>query len=225
MINVGFDEKSSRESVSLAERYDCIYAMVGVHPHDAQGATQATWDSLLQLSRHPKVVAWGEIGLDYFRDISPREVQRRVFTEQIELAGEVGLPIVIHDRDAHGDILQIIREHPPTAGCVFHSYSGTWEMAKELVKKGYYLSFSGPVTYKNAKHVLEAAAEAPLEQILVETDCPYLPPEPHRGQRNEPAYVCLTAAKIAELRHISIAELARQTTENTRRIFAVGVSK
>ncbi|MDR0433464.1 MAG: TatD family hydrolase [Gracilibacteraceae bacterium] len=219
IVNIGFDANSSAESVALAEKYDFIYAAVGVHPHDAAAAGSQTWDELRALARRPKVLAWGEIGLDYYRDLSPRETQRRVFIEQIELANEAGLPIIIHDRDAHGDILDIIRAHPPVHGGVFHSYSGSWEMAREVLSLGFYLSFSGPVTYRNARHAPEAAAKAPADRLLVETDCPYLPPEPHRGKRNEPAYTVLTAAKIAELRGVSLEEIAAVTTANVGRVF------
>ncbi|MDR1069765.1 MAG: TatD family hydrolase, partial [Gracilibacteraceae bacterium] len=203
IINIGFDGDSSAASVALAEKYASVYAAVGVHPHDAAGAGPQTWDRLRDLARHPKVLAWGEIGLDYYRDLSPRDTQRRVFTEQIEMADEAGLPIVIHDRDAHGDVLAIVRERPPAHGGVFHSYSGSWEMAREVLRLGFYLSFSGPVTYRNARQALEVLAKAPADRLLVETDCPYLPPEPHRGKRNEPAYAALTAAKVAELRGVS----------------------
>ncbi|MDR1605426.1 MAG: TatD family hydrolase [Gracilibacteraceae bacterium] len=219
IINIGFDENSSAESLALAEQYDFIYAAVGVHPHDATGAGPAVWDALRRMARQPRVVAWGEIGLDYFRDLSPRLLQRRVFIEQIELADEAGLPIIIHDRDAHGDVLEIVRAHTPAHGGVFHSYSGSWETARAALALGFYLSFSGPVTYRNARQILETVAKAPADRILVETDCPYLPPEPHRGQRNEPAYAALTAAKIAELRAVSLEEIAKITTENAERIF------
>jgi TatD DNase family protein len=220
ILNIGFDEKSSLESLALAETHDFIYAAVGVHPHDAVGASAATWDKLRVLARQPKVLAWGEIGLDYYRDLSPRVLQRRVFIEQIELADEVGLPVIIHDRDAHGDVLEIVRSHTPKQGGVFHSYSGSWEMALKLLHLGFYLSFSGPITYRNARQALETVTRAPADRILVETDCPYLPPEPHRGKRNEPAYVALTAAKIAELRNVTLEDVSNITTENAERIFS-----
>jgi TatD DNase family protein len=221
MVNIGFDEHSSRESLALAQKYDFIYAAVGVHPHDAKSANQATWDALSKLAAQPRTVAWGEIGLDYYRDLSPRDVQQRVFIEQIELANEAGLPIIIHDRAAHGDVLKIIREHRAENGGIFHSYAGSWEMAKEILKLGYYISFSGPVTYKNARQTVEVAENVPADRFLLETDCPYLTPEPLRGKRNEPAYVLHTAAKVAELRQISVAEAGRLSTENVRRLFGL----
>jgi len=221
ILNIGHSEQSSRCSVDLAGRYDWLYATIGVHPHDARTCTLETWDRLRRLAQNPKVLAWGEIGLDYYRDLSPRDVQRAVFIQQIELANEMGLPIVIHDRDAHADIVKIIKEHPPERGGVFHSYSGSWEMAKDLLKRGFYLSFSGPLTYRNARQPVEVATQVPLDRFVVETDCPYLPPVPYRGQRNEPAYVQKVAAKIAELRALPMEAVARLSTENARVLFGL----
>jgi TatD DNase family protein len=221
IVNIGYNESSSREAVSLANRYPFIYAAVGVHPHDAEGCTEKTWESLLKLAQNPKVVAWGEIGLDYFRDLSPREIQRAVFIRQLELADEAGLPVIIHNRDAHGDTLQLIKKHLPAAGGVFHSYSGSWEMAKELLRLGFYLSFSGPLTYKNARHTLEVAANVPEDRFVVETDCPYLPPEPYRGKRNEPAYVTRVVAKIAEIKGLTVEKVGQLSETNARKLFRV----
>jgi TatD DNase family protein len=198
-----------------------MYATVGIHPHDAKDCTEKTWEQLRRLAQNPKVVAWGEIGLDYFRDLSPREVQKKVFIHQLELADEAGLPVVIHDRDAHGDILKIVREHLPEAGGVFHSYSGSWEMAKELLQLGFYISFSGPLTYKSARHAVEVAANVPEDRFVVETDCPYLPPEPYRGRRNEPAYVREVVAKIAEIKGLSFEKVAQLSSANARQLFRI----
>ncbi len=211
----------SREAVNLAQQYPFIYATIGIHPHDAKDCSEQTWEHLLRLTLNPKVIAWGEIGLDYYRDLSPRDVQREVFIRQLELANEVGLPVVIHNRDAHGDILQIIKKYRPEAGGVFHSYSGSWEMAKELLRMGFYLSFSGPLTYKNARHTLEVARNVPEDRFVVETDCPYLTPEPYRGKRNEPAYVREVVAKISELKALPLEKVAQLSTENAKRLFRI----
>lgn len=219
VTNVGYDLAASEQSVQLARDYDFIYAAIGVHPHNAEGATDETWTRLLHLAKQPKVVAWGEMGLDYYRDLSPRPVQKEVFIRQISLANEVGLPIVIHSRDAHQDVLDIVKAQPPKCGGIFHCYAGSWEMAKILLKMGFYLSFAGPVTYKNARHTVEVASQAPLDRILVETDSPYLSPEPRRGKRNEPTYVQEVVKKIAELRNLPFAEVAQQTWRNAEAVF------
>lgn len=221
IVNIGHSESSSKAAVNLAKQYPFIYATVGIHPHDAKDCTEQTWEDLLRLTLNPKVIAWGEIGLDYYRDLSPRDVQKKVFIRQLELANEVGLPVVIHNRDAHGDILQIIKKYRPEAGGVFHSYSGSWEMAKELLGMGFYLSFSGPLTYKNARHTLEVAQNVPEDRFVVETDCPYLTPEPYRGKRNEPAYVREVVAKISELKKLPVEKVAQLSTENAKRLFRI----
>ncbi len=222
IVNIGHTERSSTEAVSLASTYPFIFATIGIHPHDAKDCTEKTWELLQRLSQNPKVVAWGEIGLDYYRDLSPRDIQRKVFIHQIELANQIGLPVVIHNRDAHGDILQIIKKHRPEAGGVFHSYSGSWEMAKDLLKMGFYISFSGPITYKNARHTLEVAANVPEDRFVVETDCPYLTPEPYRGKRNEPVYVRQVVMKIAQIKGISFEKTAELSSQNAKRLFRVG---
>ncbi|TGE34057.1 TatD family hydrolase [Desulfosporosinus sp. Sb-LF] len=219
VTNVGYDISSSERSVKLAADYDFIYAAIGVHPHNAEGVTAQTWDKLIQLAKQPKVLAWGEIGLDYYRDLSPRSIQKEVFIHQINLANEVGLPIVIHNRDAHQDVLEIVKDHPPKFGGVFHCYSGSREMASILLNQGFYLSFAGPVTYKNARHTVEVAEHIPLDRILVETDSPYLTPEPRRGKRNEPTYVREVVKKIAEIRSVSFDEVASQTMRNAETVF------
>lgn len=219
VTNVGYDLASSERSVKLAQDYDFIYAVIGVHPHNAQEASVETWDKLITLAKKPKVLAWGEIGLDYYRDLSPRSIQKEVFIHQLTLANEVGLPIVIHNRDAHQDIMEIVKTHPPRYGGVFHCYSGSWEMAKILLNLGFYLSFAGPVTYKNARHTVEVAKNVPLDRILVETDSPYLTPEPRRGKRNEPTYVCEVVKKLAEIKDLNYEDVALQTMNNAERVF------
>ena len=222
VTNVGYDLPSSERSVKLAQDNDLIYAAVGVHPHNAEGVTEETWEKLFSLARQPKVLAWGEIGLDYYRDLSPRPIQKEVFIHQIKLANEVGLPIVIHNRDAHQDVLEIVKAHPPMYGGVFHCYSGSWEMATVLLNLGFYLSFAGPVTYKNARHTVLVAEQTPLDRILVETDSPYLTPEPRRGKRNEPTYVREIVKKIAELKNVPFEDIASQTMRNAETIFRLG---
>ncbi|HUX47114.1 MAG TPA: TatD family hydrolase [Desulfosporosinus sp.] len=221
VTNVGYDFPSSERSVQLAQDYDFIYAAIGIHPHDAEGTTDETWAKLLRLAKQPRVLAWGEIGLDYYRDLSPRSIQKEIFIRQIKLANEVGLPIVIHNRDAHQDVLEIVRAHPPKYGGVFHCYSGSWEMAKVLLNLGFYLSFAGPVTYKNARHTVEVAVHAPMDRILVETDSPYLTPEPRRGKRNEPTYVREIVKKLAEIKNLPFEDIALQTMCNAETIFNI----
>lgn len=221
VTNIGYDLASSQRSVELAHSYDFIYAAVGVHPHDAEGVTSETWETLLRLAKDEKVIGWGEIGLDYFRDLSPRSIQQEIFIQQIELANQEGLPIIIHNREAHGDLLKIVKEHPPKHGGVFHCYSGSWEMARIVLNLGFYLSFAGPLTFKNNRQTVEVASKVPLDRFLVETDSPYLPPEPYRGKRNEPTYVRKVAAKIAELRELSLEEVAQQSFQNAARLFRV----
>ncbi|MDP4125407.1 MAG: TatD family hydrolase [Bacillota bacterium] len=219
VTNVGYDLASSERSVKLARDYDLIYAAIGIHPHNAEGITAENWDRLKELAKQEKVLAWGEIGLDYYRDLSPRPIQKEVFIRQIEFANEAGLPIVIHNRDAHQDVLEIVKAHPPVYGGVFHCYSGSREMADILLKLGFYLSFAGPVTFKNARHTVEVAEYVPMDRILVETDSPYLTPEPRRGKRNEPTYVREVVKRIAEIRNLTFEDVALQTMRNAERIF------
>jgi TatD DNase family protein len=219
ILNVGFNLPSSQRSVKLAQDHEFIYAAIGVHPHNATEANADTWPALMQLAKKHKVLAWGEIGLDYYRDLSPRHTQKEVFIQQIELANVAGLPIVIHSRDAYDDVLKIIKEHPPAHGGAFHCYSSSWEMAKVFLKLGFYLSFAGPLTYKNARHTVEVARNIPLDRFFVETDSPYLTPEPHRGQHNEPAFVREVVAKMAEIRGMSFEEIAALAMENACRFF------
>ncbi len=221
VTNVGYDLPSSERSVRLAHQYDAVYAAVGVHPHDAQGAAEETWEGLTQLAQEDKVIAWGEIGLDYYRDLSPRKIQQEVFIRQIELADQAGLPIIIHNRDAHQDLLEIVKAHTPKKGGVFHCYSGSWEMAKLILNLGFYISFAGPLTFKNARHTVEVAEKVPLDRFLVETDSPYLTPEPYRGKRNEPAYVRQVVERFATIRGLEIEEAARLAFGNGNRLFGL----
>ncbi len=223
ILNPGANLNTSIRAVNLAEKYDMIYAAVGVHPHDVKDMDKDTIEILRALSKREKVVAIGEIGLDFYYDHSPRDDQRRWFKEQIKLAKEVSLPIIIHDRDAHGEIFDILKENKAgDMGCVMHCYSGSVELAREYIKMGVYISLAGPVTFKNAKKTYEVAKEIPLEWLLVETDSPYLTPMPYRGKRNEPAYVRFVAEKIAEAKGVSLEEVARVTTSNTKKLFNIG---
>jgi len=223
MLNPGADLASSIKGVNLAERYEGLYAAVGVHPHDVKDMDEATMEILKALSQKNKVVAIGEIGLDFYYDHSPRDTQRYWFKRQIQLAREVGLPIIIHERDAHQEVFDILKEaRAGELGCVMHCFSGSVELAKEYVKLGMYISLGGPVTFKNARKPQEVAMAVPLDKLLIETDSPYLTPIPFRGKRNEPARVSLVAEKIAELRGLSPETLAQQTTENAKAFFRIG---
>ncbi len=222
ILNPGADLKTSIAAVNIANQNEKIYAAVGVHPHDVKDINEETIQELKKLSENKKVVAIGEIGLDYYYDNSPRDEQRKWFKRQIELAKEVNLPIIIHDRDAHKETFDILKEYDVgSTGCVMHCYASSVEMAKEYIKMGIYISIAGPVTFKNAKKTYEVAKEIPLEYLLVETDSPYLTPTPYRGKRNESAYVKLVAQKIAEAKGITLEELAHQTTLNAKKIFNI----
>ncbi len=223
IINIGYDLRSSAASVRLAHDYPFIYAAVGFHPSDSKGYTDEAEVQLREWClTEPKVVAVGEIGLDFHWDNSPREVQREVFRRQIRLAKEVQKPIVVHDREAHGEIMDILRdEQAREVGGVLHCFSGSLEMAKLCLKMGFYISLAGPVTFTNAPKVREIAAQIPLDRLLIETDSPYLTPHPHRGQRNESAYVRLVAEAVAKARSLSIEEVAAATTANAKRLFGI----
>ena len=221
MVNPGSCMKSSAAALALAEQHAAIYAAVGIHPHDADSADEAAYEQLLQWSRHPKVVAIGEIGLDYHYDFSPRSVQQEVFVKQLALAKECDLPVILHDREAHGDILRLVKEAGRGVRGVFHCFSGSLERAREVLKLGFYLSVGGTLTFKNAAKLPEVVKEVPFERLLLETDSPYLTPAPYRGRRNEPLHVRLVAEKVAELRGLSVEEVARQTTANTYRCFGI----
>ncbi len=219
ILNVGTDLASSRAAVKLAEKYDFLYAAVGVHPHDARTLTPTVLDELRRLARHPKVVAIGEIGLDYYRDLSPRPMQQWAFADQLALAAELGLPVVVHSREAHDDVLATLQGWDGVG--VLHSYSAGPERLEEVLELGFYIGISGPVTFPKANRLRAVAATVPLERLLVETDCPYLTPEPHRGRRNEPAYVQYVVEAVARARETSPKAVARATADNARRLFGM----
>ena len=219
ILNVGTDLASSRTAVKLAEKYDFLYAAVGVHPHDARTLTPTVLDELRRLARHPKVVAIGEIGLDYYRDLSPRPMQQWAFADQLALAAELGLPVVVHSREAHDDVLATLQGWDGVG--VLHSYSAGPERLEEVLELGFYIGISGPVTFPKANRLRAVAAAVPLERLLVETDCPYLTPVPHRGRRNEPAYVQYVVEAVARARETSPKAVARATADNARRLFGM----
>lgn len=222
ILNAGSNMNTSQKAIAIAEGYDFIYASAGVHPHDAKSMDKTTIDELSRLAAHKKVRAIGEIGLDYHYDFSPRDVQKQRFMEQIDLAKQLKLPIIVHDRESHGDIMDIFkRMNVSGMGGVLHSFSGSVEMARECLKLGFYLSFSGSVTFKNAVKSIEAVKEIPLDMLLIETDSPYLTPVPHRGERNYPGYVRHVAEKIAEIKGISFEEVAQKTLQNGKRLFNI----
>ncbi|HFL3828405.1 TPA: TatD family hydrolase [Clostridioides difficile] len=222
VINPGSDLGSSIKSVSLSEQYDNIYAAVGIHPHEVKEMDSSTIEVLRSFTNRDKVVAIGEIGLDYYYDNSPRDIQKQKFKEQLNLAKEVNLPVIIHTRDAAKDTFDILKEaQDGSLEGVLHCYSGSLEMALEYIEMGFYISFAGPVTFKNARVSKEVAKAVPIDRLLVETDSPYLTPEPYRGRRNEPVYVRYVAGIIAELRGIPFEEIAKKTSENTRRLFRI----
>jgi TatD DNase family protein len=226
ILNVGYNLEASRQSVCIAREFPQVYAAVGIHPHDAKNFSLKAMEELEELAKDPKVLAIGEMGLDYFRDLSPRPVQQEAFRLQISLARRMKLPIIVHDREAHKDTVTILRqEKAAEAGGVMHCFSGSWEMARQCLNLGFYISLAGPVTYKNAHTPKEVARLVPLDRLLIETDAPYLTPEPHRGKRNEPAYILAIAKEIAEIRKLTLAELAAATTANAKRLFGFAGSQ
>ncbi len=222
MVVVGFDRPTIEKAMELVEKYEFIYASIGWHPVDAIDMTDEDLKWIEELSSHPKVVAIGEMGLDYHWDKSPKDIQKEVFRKQIQLAKKVKLPIVIHNREATQDIVEILKEEQAAeVGGIMHCFSGSAEIAKECVEMNFLISLGGPVTFKNAKKPKEVAVEIPLEKLLIETDCPYLAPHPYRGKRNEPSYVKLVAEQIAELKGLTIEEVAEATTLNAKKLFGI----
>ena len=224
ILTIGCDLESSRASIDLALRYPNIYASVGVHPHDALSLDHNLIDELERMAESvDKVVAIGEIGLDFYRDRAPRDIQRTAFRKQIQLARKLGKPVIVHDRDAHEDVLQILKdENAAEVGGVLHCFSGDLDMAKACVEMGFLISFAGPLTYPKNDALRQIAAEMPIDIMLVETDCPYLAPQGWRGKRNEPAYVRATAEKLAEVKGLSLEDVARTTSLNAFRLFGIG---
>ena len=223
IITMGDSLESSARSVALTEEFESVYAAVGIHPEEAQPMTAATDEQLAAWAAQEKVVAIGEIGLDYYweKDEEKRALQRAIFVRQLDLARQLRLPVCIHDREAHGDMMKILKTEGRGLRGVLHCYSGSWEMAAELLKGDWYFGIDGPLTYKNAAKLPEIVQRLPAERILVETDSPYLSPMPFRGKRNEPAHVLYVAKKAAELRSESLEAFARATRENTRDLYGI----
>ena len=221
IVDPGCSLASSRDVVALAGRFDHVYAAVGIHPEDCGDFEPEQIEELRALARQPKVVAIGEIGLDYYwAENPPREKQKETLRAQMALAQELGLPVIIHNRDAHADSLEIVKEFPGVRG-VFHSFAGSVEMARELLKRGWMLSFNGVITFKNARKAPEVVAAVPLERLMIETDAPFLAPEPYRGKRNDSGYVHLVAEKIAEIKGLTPDEVERVTWDNAMRFFGL----
>ncbi|MBR3205454.1 MAG: TatD family hydrolase [Bacillus sp. (in: Bacteria)] len=222
IVVVGFDRPTITRAMELIEAYDFMYAAIGWHPVDAIDMTDEDLAWIKELSQHEKVVAIGEMGLDYYWDKSPKDVQKEVFRRQIALAKEVNLPIIIHNRDATEDVVTILKEEGAAeVGGIMHCFTGSLEIAKACMEMNFYISFGGPVTFKNAKKPKEVVKDIPSDGLLIETDCPYLTPAPFRGKRNEPSYVKYIAEQIAELREMSFEELAALTTENAKKVFRI----
>ena len=221
MVNIGCSLASSRDCVYMANRYSHVYATVGSHPDSADEVNEAVLEEYRMLCKqNPKVKAIGEIGLDYYYEDIPREVQKKAFVMQLELARELGLPVVVHERDAHQDGMDIVRSFRDVTG-VFHCYSGSAEMARQLVERGWYIGFTGVLTFKNARKAVEVASSIPLERIVLETDCPYMAPTPFRGKRNDPGYLYRMAEKLAEIRGVTVEEIHRITTENGKKLYRI----
>ncbi len=224
MLLVGDASREEQPVYPLAEAHPNFYASTGLHPHDASCWNEEVRGRILRWMAHPKSVALGEIGLDYHYDLSPRDVQRQVFEEQLEMAWQLKKPVILHVREAHGDATDILTARMKAGRMpegVMHCYTGSWESARQYLNMGLYISFSGAVTFRNAPKLSEVAANLPLDRILVETDCPYMSPVPMRGKRNEPAFVAHTAAKVAEIRSMDADEFALQALKNGRRLFRV----
>ncbi len=220
ILNCGTDIQTSKECVELAESHSFLIAAVGYHPHEASEYTPEAREEIKKLASLDKVVAIGEMGLDYHYDFSPRDVQKQVFSDQLDLAEELNMPVIIHDREAHGDVMDILSTHKNSFG-VFHSYSGSGEMAKQVVNMGFYVSYSGPLTFTNAVNLRESVKYVPLDRLLIETDAPYLTPVPYRGKRNNSSKMYETLKKLAELKNIPVDELAKITSDNAKRIFGI----
>jgi len=220
VITVGTNLTLSRKAVELAQRHENIYATVGIHPHDVVNTDNKTFDTLLELAHRKKVVAYGEIGLDFFRNISPQEKQLDLFGRQLELAKELQLPVIIHDRDAHEQTLKMVKASSIRCG-VFHCFSGDYNMARQCIDLGFYISVPGVVTFDKAKTIQDVVRHIPLSSLLLETDAPYLAPIPHRGKRNEPSFIIHTAKKVAELKGVSLEEVAQATTKNAKSLFHI----
>ena len=220
VMNAGCSLQSSKECIALAEKYPFLYASVGSHPDAADEVCEELMETYLQMAKHPKVKAIGEIGLDYYYEDFDRQIQLRAFRMQMELARQADLPVIVHERDAHSDGMDMVQDFPDVTG-VFHCYSGAAEMARQLVKKGWYIGFTGVLTFKNARKAVETAEAVPIERILLETDCPYMSPEPYRGRRNDPGRLIYMAQKLAEIKNLPVEQVIEITTENAKQLYRI----
>ena len=220
MMNVGCCLESSKDCIAMAEQYPFVYASVGSHPDSADEVTEEVIEKYRKMAAHPKVKAIGEIGLDYYYETIPREKQIQAFRMQMELARELGMPVIVHERNAHDDGMRVVKEFKDVTG-VFHCYSGSAEMARQLVNMGWYIGFTGVLTFKNARKAVETAQSIPLERIVLETDCPFMAPEPFRGKRNDPGYLYRMAEQLAQIRGISLEEVAQATTANAKHLYRI----
>ncbi len=220
VMNVGCCLDSSKDCIALAEKYPFVYASVGSHPDSADEVNEEVLEAYRQMAQHLKVLAIGEIGLDYYYETIPRQIQQKAFRMQMELAKELNMPVIVHERNAHDDGMRIAKEFKGVTG-VFHCYSGSAEMARQLVDMGWYIGFTGVLTFKNARKAVETAERIPLERIVLETDCPFMAPEPFRGKRCDPGYLYRMAERLAEIRGISVEEVQRVTTENAKRLYRI----
>jgi TatD DNase family protein len=212
--------ESSRDCIAMAEKHPFVYAAVGSHPDSADEVNESVLDAYRQMAQHPKVKAIGEIGLDYHYEDIPREIQKQAFRMQMELAQELNMPVIVHERDAHDDGMRIVKEFKNVTG-VFHCYSGSAEMARQLVDMGWYIGFTGVLTFKNARKAVETAQQIPLERIVLETDCPFMAPEPFRGKRNDPGYLYRMAEQLAQIRGIDVEQVQTVTTENAKKLYRI----
>jgi len=220
VMNVGCCLESSRDCIAMAEKYPFVYASVGSHPDSADEVNEEVLAQYRQMAQHPKVKAIGEIGADYYYETIPREIQLKAFRLQMELAKELDMPVIVHERNAHDDGMKVVKEFKGVTG-VFHCYSGSAEMARQLVDMGWYIGFTGVLTFKNARKAVETAERIPLDRIVLETDCPFMAPEPFRGKRNDPGYLLRMAERLAEIRGVSVEEVHAVTTQNAKRLYRI----
>ena len=221
ILNIGINSESCSKTIKLADSYDFIYASIGIHPHDAKNINENTYSVLKSLANNKKVLAFGEIGLDFYRNLSPKAIQIKRFREQINLANELKLPVIIHNRDAHKETMEILKEEgAKNLGGIIHCFSGDYSMAKSCIDMGFYISIPGTVTFPKAVELREIVKKLPISKILIETDCPFLTPVPYRGKRNEPSFVKYVAEKVASLKDMSFEEVAEITSQNFRSLFA-----
>ena len=222
-VTVGTTLSDCKKAISIADKYESVYAVIGIHPHEVKNIDDRTYESLREMAKDSKVVAYGEIGLDFFRNLSPRNVQIKRFGEQLELASEIGLPVVIHDREAHTKTLEMLKDRKRTQRGIIHCFSGDYAMAEKCLDMGFYISISGTITFKKSEVLQEVVRKVPITSLLLETDSPFLTPHPMRGKRNEPANVILTARRIAEIKGLSLEEVGKVTSQNVKDIFKLEI--